>query len=108
MLSKRAADQELHRQVVDLLGVRPVVGRLREQPALGKQVAERPGHRLEPLPLVGLLHRDDVVEDQVPIVVVPIGEPELCLVRLQTILGRQAGHVLPPGEILRAKRSTPT
>ena len=60
------------------------------------------GHRLESLPLVGLLHRDHVVEDQVAIVIVPIGEPELCLVLLQTFLCRQAGHVLSPGqELLR-------
>ena len=91
-----AADQELHRQVINLLGVRTVVDRLREQPALGQQVAERAGHRLESLPLVRLLHRDDVVEDQVAIVVVTIGEPEFCLVLLQTFLGRQAGHVLCP------------
>src|SRR5208282_5219681 len=73
---------------------------LREQPALSQEVAERTGHCLESLPLVRLLRRDDVVEDQVAIVVVAIGEPEFRLVLLQTFLGRQAGHVLCP---LRAR-----
>ncbi len=94
-----AADQELHRQVIHLLGVRSFVDRLREQPALGEQVAERPGHGLKPLPLVGLLGRDGMVEDQVPVVIVPIGEAELRLVLLEALLGRQAGH----GHLLRGR-----
>jgi hypothetical protein len=50
-----------------------------------------------------------VVEDQVAIVVVTIGEPEFCLVLLQTFLGRQAGHVLSSGQVLLlAARSTST
>ena len=39
-----------------------------------------------------------MVEDQVAIVVVTIGEPELCFVLLQTFLGRQAGHVVSFGK----------
>ena len=108
-VEQRPADQELHRQVVDLLGVRRSWVDCVSSQRWVKQIAKRTGHRLESLPLVGLLHRDHVVEDQVAIVVVPIGEPELGLVRLQTLLGRQAGHVLSPAlEILRAERSTTT
>ena len=94
LFDQRPADQELHRQVVDLLGVRPVVRLLGPEPALGEHVADRAGDGLEPLARVGLLRRDDVVEDQVAIVVVAIGEPELRLVWLQALLGRQAGHVM--------------
>ena len=54
-VGQRPADQELHRQVIDLLGVLVVVGPLGQQPALGEQVADRAGHRLEPLARAGLL-----------------------------------------------------
>ena len=64
VVGQRPADQELHREVVDLLGVGAIVGRVRLQPALRQQVAERPGHGLETLARVGLLRPDDVVEDQ--------------------------------------------
>ena len=70
VVDQRAADQELHRQVVDPLGVLPVVRLLGQQPALGEQIAQRAGDRLEALALAGVLHGDDMVEDQVPVVVV--------------------------------------
>ena len=54
VVGQRPADQELHRQVVDLLGVGAIIGRVRLQPALREHVAERPGHGLEPLARVGL------------------------------------------------------
>ncbi len=49
VVGQRPADQELHREVVDLLGVSPIIGRVRLQPALRQQVAEGPGHGLETL-----------------------------------------------------------
>ena len=60
LLRQRPADQELHRQVVHLLGFFRSCVRLVSQPSLGEQVAEGAGDRLEPLPLVGLPQRDDV------------------------------------------------
>ena len=71
VVDQRAADQKLHRQVVDPLGVRAVVGLLRQQPALGQQIAQRAGDRLEALALAGVFSRNDVIEDQVPVVVSP-------------------------------------
>ncbi len=68
VVGERAADQELHRQVIDALGVRPIVRVGRFDPALRQQVAQRTGHRLEFLPRLGLLGIDDVIVDQVPLV----------------------------------------
>ena len=45
----RSADQELHRKVIDFLGVLVVVRPLRQNPALREHVTDRPGHRLEPV-----------------------------------------------------------
>ena len=56
VVDQRPADQELHRQVVHLLRVLPVVGLGGLDPPLGEHVAERAGDRLEPLPLRRRLH----------------------------------------------------
>ena len=96
VVDQRAADQELHRQVVDPLGVFLVVGFLGQQPALGEQIAQRAGDRLEALALAGVLHGDDMIEDQVPVVVVAVrlvGEAELATVVLLQLLRRRClGH----------------
>ena len=68
VVGRRPADEELHREVVDLLGVLAVVDLPGLQPALGEQVAERPRQRLEPLARGGVPGPDDVVEHQVPVV----------------------------------------
>ena len=49
VVRERAADQELHRQVVDALGVLALVGLLGADPALREDVAHRARDRLEPL-----------------------------------------------------------
>ena len=78
VVRQRPADQELHREVVDLLGVGPVVLLLGPDPALGEHVADRGGDGLELLAGPGVLRVDDVVEDQPSLVqgVVRAGEPD--------------------------------
>ena len=76
VVRQRPADQELHREVVDLLGVGPVVLLLGPDPALGEHVADRGGDGLELLARAGVLRVDDVVEHQPALVqgVVRAGE----------------------------------
>ena len=65
VVGQRPADQELHRQIVDALGVLPVVGALGLDPALRKHVAHRAGDGLEALSRLGGSERvDHVVEQQ--------------------------------------------
>jgi hypothetical protein len=96
VVGQRPADQELQREVVHLLGVGPIVSLVGLQPALRQQVAERPGHRLEALALVGRLRTDDMVEDQPPFVG-GIGRPAECdlpaLVLVQERFSRSAGRL---------------
>ena len=49
VVGQRAADEELHRQVVDALGVLALVGLLGEHPALREDVAHGAGEGLEAL-----------------------------------------------------------
>ena len=96
VVRQRPADQELHRKVVHLLRVLALVRAFGQQPALGQQVADRAGHRLEPLARVGLLLGNHMVEDQVPVVVVVIGEAErAALVAFEEFRG--LGHAEAPG-----------
>ena len=76
VVRQRPADQELHREVVDLLGIDPVVLSLGPDPALGEHVADGGGHGLELLAGPGLLRIDDVVEHEPSLVqgVVRAGE----------------------------------
>ena len=78
VVRQRPADQELHREVVDLLGIDPVVLLLGPDPALGEHVADRGGDGLELLAGPGVLRVDDVVEHQPSLVqgVVRAGEPD--------------------------------
>ena len=41
VVGQRPADEELHRQVIDALGILAVIGLFRLEPALGEQVADR-------------------------------------------------------------------
>ena len=68
MLAKRAADEKLHRKVVDALGVFALVGVLGEHPALREDVADGAGKRLEAFARAHGVEFDDVVEEQVPLV----------------------------------------
>ncbi len=85
---RRSADQELHRQVVDLLGVLVVIRPLGEDPALREHVPHRTGHGLEPVAIACSLERNDVVEDQVTVIVVVIVESQRTnCIALQRICG---------------------
>ena len=64
VVGQRPADEELHREVVDPLGVLAVVGLLGLHPALREDVAHGAGDGLEPLAGAGRRRIDDVVEDE--------------------------------------------
>ena len=76
VIDQRAADQKLHRQVVNPLGILAVMRLLGQQPALGEEVSKHAGHRLEALALAGVLQRNSVVEHEVPIIVLRIGKTD--------------------------------
>src|SRR5262249_40514436 len=63
-----APDQELHRHVVDTLGIGALVGAVGPQPALREDIARRAGDGL--IALAGARGRlvDDIVEHEVPLV----------------------------------------
>src|SRR5262249_10253926 len=63
-----AADEELHREIVDAFGVLAFVSLLRTQPPLRKNVSHGAGESLVALARAGRLHGDDVIEHEVPIV----------------------------------------
>ena len=65
VVGQRAAEEELHRQVVDALGVLALVGLLGQHPALREDVAHGARERLEALARAGGSRADDVVEQQV-------------------------------------------
>ena len=65
VVAERPADQEFHRQVIDALGVLPIVGRLGLDPALGEDVTDRTRHGLEALSFVGARRVDHGVRQQV-------------------------------------------
>ncbi len=78
VVDQRAADQKLHRQVIDALGIFGIVRLLRQQPALRQQIAQRTRDGFETLALVGVLQQDGVVEHDMAIVEfgIPVGEAE--------------------------------
>jgi hypothetical protein len=73
---ERSSDQELHRQVIDALGVLAVVGLFCPHPSLREHIAHRAGEGLEPLAAASGVQGHDVVEQQVPVVqpVIRLGE----------------------------------
>src|SRR5262249_23691842 len=73
VIDQRSADEKLHRQIVDLLGILLIVRLLRQQPALGEQVAQRASDCFEPLALISILLRNNVIEYEVPVVFVEVG-----------------------------------
>ena len=68
VVRERAADQELHRQVVDALRVLALVGLLGAHPSLGQDVAHRARERLEALARSGGRGIEDAVEDEMALV----------------------------------------
>jgi hypothetical protein len=72
VVGQRSADEKLHRQVIDLLGIPPIVGLLCLEPALREQIADRAGGGLILFARAGILGGDDVIEDQVLLVPGPI------------------------------------
>ena len=77
VVGQRPADEELHRQVIDALGVLALVGLLGAHPALREDVPHGTGHGLEALAVGNGAELDDVVEDQVPLVEGFVGSAEL-------------------------------
>ena len=53
IVCERAADEKLHREIVDALWVFAFVGAFRADPALRKDVANRAGEGFKPCPNVG-------------------------------------------------------
>ena len=68
VVRERAADQELHRQVVDALRVLALVGLLGADPPLRQHVAHRARDRLEALARPGGRRVADAVEEQMALV----------------------------------------
>ena len=64
VVGQRAADQELHRQVIDALRVFPMIGAQRQRPALRQHVTHRTGRRLEGLARPGGARVDEIVEQE--------------------------------------------
>ena len=68
IVGQRAADEKLHREVIDALGVLALVGVLGEQPALREDVPDGAGNGLEAFSRARGGQFDDVIEEQVPLV----------------------------------------
>ena len=64
---QRAPEQELHRQVVDALGVGLLACQSRLHPAVRHQVADEPCNRLEPLTRTGAHGVHDVLAEQISV-----------------------------------------
>ena len=95
VVRQRPSDQELHRQVIDMLRVFARVGFLRQHPSLREDVAYRPGQRLESLAGPRGARRHDVVEDEVALVERIVGPREGDLAA--AVLREQRGGVDRPG-----------
>ena len=68
IVGQRAADEKLHREVIDALGVLALVGVLGEHPPLRKDVPDGAGEGLKTIARVGAGHVDDVVKQQMPLI----------------------------------------
>src|SRR5205809_6609360 len=68
VVGQGAADQELHREIVDSFGILTLVGFLREHPALGEDVAHRASQSLKPLPRACGRQIHNVIEEEVAFV----------------------------------------
>ncbi len=64
VVGQRAPDQEFHRQVIDALRVFPMIGALRQRPALRQHVTHRAGRGLEGLARPGGARVDEIVEQE--------------------------------------------
>ena len=74
VVGERAADQELHRQVVDPLRVLALVGLLGAYPSLGQDVAHGASEGLEAFARSGGRGSEDAVEDEMALIE-PVGAP---------------------------------
>ena len=68
VVGQRAADEKLHREVVDALRVLALVGRLGMHPSLRQNIAHGAGDSLKALAWAGGHQFDDVVEDEMPFI----------------------------------------
>ena len=64
IVGQRAADEKLHREIVDTLGVVAFVRLLRLHPALRQDIPHGVSHRLKTLACASSGQLDDVVEDE--------------------------------------------
>ena len=68
VVGQRAADEKLHREVVDTLRVLTLVGRLGIHPSLRQNIAHGTGDSLKALAWAGGHQFDDVVENEMPFI----------------------------------------
>jgi hypothetical protein len=96
VVDERAADEKLHRQIIDPLWVFPAVGFSGREPLIGQQVPQRTRDGLKPLALAGIFQRDDVIVDQVSLVKLAIllskQRYRLGVARLRLLRCRGARH----------------
>src|SRR5207253_11471884 len=68
VVGERAANQELHREIINALGVNALVGFLGINPALRKNIAYGAGDGLKTLARADRRRFHDVIKDKVPLV----------------------------------------
>jgi hypothetical protein len=68
IVGKRAADEELHREIIDAFRVLPGVSLLCQNPAVRENIAHGAGEGLESLARMGGGGVHDVVEEEVPVI----------------------------------------
>ena len=92
VVSQRATDEKLHREIIDALGVRALVGLLGLHPSLRQDIAHGAGNSLKALPWAGGYQFDDVVENEMPFIKRVIRSRERN--RPTAVLLKQLRHVI--------------
>ena len=93
VVRQRAANEKLHREVVDSLRIFTFVRVFSMYPSLRKDVTNRVGKRFKPRPSVGCAEIHDVVKNKVAFIQGVIGSGELN--RTAAILLQQFGNTRP-------------
>src|SRR5580658_10405834 len=68
IIGQRTANEELHRKIVDSLGIGAVVDFVGINPTLRENIPDRMSHSLKTLSLSDIRNIDDVVEQQMPFI----------------------------------------
>src|SRR5271170_4938948 len=91
VVAQRPSDQELHREIIDALGVLAIVGLFGSMPTLRENVPYGAGDRFIVLARARLRRIDDIVEHQVPLIerVVRAGELDWSA----AVLFEEVGHL---------------